>query len=126
MIVLLPLLVRGYFLWRYLESYESTDDAQVDGHIHLIIARISGYVSDVLVDDEQIVKSGDPLVIIDSGLCCRRSEVRSGRRRRGSHVERFADERSGHFKTTTSTLESTQSALADNQASLVGRGGSGK
>jgi membrane fusion protein, multidrug efflux system len=66
LIALLPLLGAGYLLWKYLESYESTDDAQVDGHIHPISARISGDVSDVLVDDEQIVKAGDPLVTIDA------------------------------------------------------------
>src|SRR5260370_30668930 len=65
LIVLLPLLVIGYFLWRYFGSYESTDDAQIDGHIHAISARISGYVNQVLVEDQQIVKAGDPLVIID-------------------------------------------------------------
>src|SRR6516164_8998011 len=65
LILLLPLLVGGYFLWKYLGSYESTDDAQIDGHIHAISARISGYVTQVLVDDQQIVKAGDPLVIID-------------------------------------------------------------
>src|SRR5260370_3819035 len=65
LIVLLPILVIGYFLWRYFGSYESTDDAQIDGHIHAISARISGYVNQVLVEDQQIVKAGDPLVIID-------------------------------------------------------------
>ena len=30
----LVLLVAGFFLWRYLGSYESTDDAQVDGHLN--------------------------------------------------------------------------------------------
>jgi membrane fusion protein (multidrug efflux system) len=65
LIVLLPLLVVGYFLWRYFGTYESTDDAQIDGHIHAISARISGYVNQVLVEDQQIVKAGDPLVIID-------------------------------------------------------------
>src|SRR5215510_11091569 len=64
-IILLPLLVGGYFLWRYLGTYESTDDAQVDGHIHAISARITGYVSQVLVNDQQVVKAGDPLVVID-------------------------------------------------------------
>ena len=65
LIVLLPLLVGGYFLWRYLSTYESTDDAQIDGHIHAISARITGHVSQVLVIDQQIVKAGDVLVIID-------------------------------------------------------------
>src|SRR5260370_13245890 len=66
LIVLLPLLVVGYFLWRYFGSYESTDDAQIDGHIHAISARISGYVNQVLGEDQQIVKARDPLVIIDT------------------------------------------------------------
>ena len=50
---------------RYFSAYESTDDAQVDGHINAISARINGYVIDVLVEDEQVVKAGDVLVRID-------------------------------------------------------------
>jgi membrane fusion protein (multidrug efflux system) len=120
LIVLLPLLVAGYFLWRYLESYESTDDAQIDGHIHPISARISGYVSAVLVDDEQIVKAGDPLLIIDArdyAVAVARSEADvadAEATSRGSRTNVPVTSR-----TTTSTLESAQSALADNQASLV-------
>jgi membrane fusion protein (multidrug efflux system) len=64
-IVLVVLAVAGYFLWNYFGSYESTDDAQIDGHLNAISARISGQVIEVLVDDEQIVKKGDVLVKID-------------------------------------------------------------
>jgi len=64
-IVLVVLLIAGYFLLRYFGSYESTDDAQIDGHLNAISARISGQVSEVLVEDEQIVKKGDVLVKID-------------------------------------------------------------
>jgi membrane fusion protein (multidrug efflux system) len=64
-IVLVVLLAAGYFLMRYFGSYESTDDAQIDGHLNAISARISGQVSEVLVEDEQIVKKGDVLVKID-------------------------------------------------------------
>jgi len=64
-IVLVVLVVAGYFLWRYFSTYESTDDAQVDGHLNAISARINGQVSEVLVDEEQIVKAGDVLVRID-------------------------------------------------------------
>ncbi|MGA8312849.1 MAG: hypothetical protein WB755_22650, partial [Terriglobales bacterium] len=35
------LLVAGFFLWRYLGSYESTDDAEIDGHLNAISARVS-------------------------------------------------------------------------------------
>jgi len=55
-IVLLALLVGGYFLWKHLSTYESTDDAQVDGHVNAISPRISGQVSQVLVADQQVVK----------------------------------------------------------------------
>jgi membrane fusion protein, multidrug efflux system len=57
--------VGGYFLWRYLNTYETTDDAEIDGHIDAVSGRISGNVIDVLAEDEQVVKAGDVLVRID-------------------------------------------------------------
>jgi membrane fusion protein (multidrug efflux system) len=63
--LVIVLAVGGYLLWQYLSSYESTDDAQIDGHINAISARISGHLSEVLVEDSQIVKAGDVLVKID-------------------------------------------------------------
>ena len=42
--VVLVVVVGGLFLWRYLSSYESTDDAQADVHLYPVSARISGYV----------------------------------------------------------------------------------
>ncbi len=59
------LLIGGFFAWRYFSSYESTDDAQVDGHLMPISARINGYVSKVNIDDNQYVHAGDVLVEID-------------------------------------------------------------
>jgi membrane fusion protein (multidrug efflux system) len=58
-------LVGGFFLWRYLSSYESTDDAQADVHLYPVSARISGYVIKVNVDDNQWVERGTVLVEID-------------------------------------------------------------
>ena len=52
-VVILSCLVGGFFAWRYFSSYESTDDAEVDGHLMPVSARISGYVSKVNVDDNQ-------------------------------------------------------------------------
>jgi membrane fusion protein (multidrug efflux system) len=59
------LIVAGLFLWRYLSSYESTDDAQADVHLYPVSARISGYVTRVNVNDNQWVNKGDALVEID-------------------------------------------------------------
>src|SRR6202453_366640 len=54
----------GLFLWNSL-AWESTDDAQVDGHIMPLSARINGYVLEVPVIEGQLVHAGDLLVTID-------------------------------------------------------------
>jgi membrane fusion protein (multidrug efflux system) len=59
------LVIGGIFLWRYLGSYESTDDAQVDAHLYPVSARVSGYVTKVNVGDNQYVEKGTVLVEID-------------------------------------------------------------
>lgn len=59
------LLVAAFFIYRYLSSYESTDDAQVDGHINSVSARISGHVISLNVRDNQYVQAGQVLVEID-------------------------------------------------------------
>ena len=64
-VAIVVLVVFGLFLWRYLSSYESTDDAQVDVHLSPVSARISGYVTAVNVGDNQWVQKGDVLVEID-------------------------------------------------------------
>lgn len=58
-------IVGGLLLWRYLSSYESTDDAQADVHLYPVSARISGYVIRVNVNDNQWVNKGEVLVEID-------------------------------------------------------------
>ncbi|MGA8431701.1 MAG: HlyD family secretion protein [Candidatus Sulfotelmatobacter sp.] len=59
------LLVVGFFIYRYVTSYENTDDAQVDGHVNSISTRISGHVVSLNVLDNQYVKAGTVLVEID-------------------------------------------------------------
>src|SRR5215470_14671515 len=64
-IVSVVIIVAGLLLWRYFSSYESTDDAQADVHLYPVSARISGYVIQVNVNDNQWVHKGDVLVEID-------------------------------------------------------------
>ena len=59
------LLLVAFFVYRYVSSYESTDDAQVDGHINSISARIAGNVVKLNVQDNQPVQGGTVLVEID-------------------------------------------------------------
>ena len=49
----------------FLQSHEQTDDAQVDGDISPVIARVSGYVTKINFVDNQHVNAGDTLVILD-------------------------------------------------------------
>jgi membrane fusion protein, multidrug efflux system len=57
--------IAGVLIWRYLNRYESTDDAQIEGHLNPISARVSGYVLKVHVEDNQYVDKGAVLVQID-------------------------------------------------------------
>jgi len=59
------LLVVGFFVYRYISSYEDTDDAEIDGHINSISARVSGHVIKLDIVDNQYVQGGALLVEID-------------------------------------------------------------
>jgi membrane fusion protein (multidrug efflux system) len=59
------ILVCAVSFWLYSRGYESTDDAQVDGHLNGITARIDGDVKAVHVEENQSVKAGDVLVELD-------------------------------------------------------------
>ena len=87
-IAIIVLLVGGFFAYRYFSSYESTDDAQVDGHLMPLSARISGYIIKVNVDDNQYVQQGDVLAEIDPRdyqVAARKGAGRSLRTRRPPH-----------------------------------------
>jgi membrane fusion protein, multidrug efflux system len=64
-VVLVVLAIGGTFYWLHISKFESTDDAQVDGHLNAISSRVEGTVTQVYVDDNRIVKAGDPLVDLD-------------------------------------------------------------
>src|SRR5256712_2961444 len=57
-------LVAGLFVYYF--NRESTDDAQVDGHITAVSAKVYGRVAEVLVNDNQPVKAGQALVKLDA------------------------------------------------------------
>jgi membrane fusion protein, multidrug efflux system len=62
--IVLVVVVGGYFL-REAFLYEDTDDAQVDGHVMPLSARIRGQVLRVNFVEGQLVHANDVLVIID-------------------------------------------------------------
>jgi membrane fusion protein (multidrug efflux system) len=64
-IAVIGLVIVGLFVYHHVSGYESTDDAQVDGHVNSVSARISGQVTKLNVEDNQYVSAGTVLVEID-------------------------------------------------------------
>src|SRR5260370_10722277 len=66
LVVGVVLAVVGALLYRYFASYESTDDAEVDGYIYPVSSRVAGYVVRVTADNNQFVQAGSVLMQLDS------------------------------------------------------------
>ncbi len=65
LVLLAALAVGGSMYLSYAAERESTDDAQIDGHIYPVSAMIEGTVVDVLFDNNQFVQAGTVLGHID-------------------------------------------------------------
>ena len=63
--LVLILAVGGLYFFAQTASYESTDDAFVDGHITNAAPKIAGRIDKVFIDDNQLLRKGDPVVEID-------------------------------------------------------------
>ena len=59
------LAVAGVLLYRYFATYESTDDAEIDGYIYPVSSRVPGYVVRVTVDNNQFAQAGTVLAELD-------------------------------------------------------------
>lgn len=69
-VVVLALLVAalatgGVLYWNYAQTYESTDDAQIDAHLNSVSARIAGAVTAIHAEENQFVKAGQLLAELD-------------------------------------------------------------
>jgi len=108
----------GLFL--YFHNRESTDDAQVDGHITPIASKVYGRVEKVLVNDNEYVKAGQVIVQLDprdyqaaldeakASLALAEGEARSA----GVDVPRTSE-------TSASNTSSAQAQLGGAQADLM-------
>lgn len=52
--------------YQYSQTHEETDDAQIAADVSPVISKISGYISEVKVKDNQFVKKGDTLIVLDN------------------------------------------------------------
>jgi len=69
LILAVVLIVGGFFGYRtysFSQTHEVTDDAQIASNMSPVISKISGYVQEVYVKDNQFVKKGDTLLTLDN------------------------------------------------------------
>jgi membrane fusion protein (multidrug efflux system) len=64
-VLLLGIAGGGVYWWRVARFIESTDDAFVQGDISVVSPKVEGYVAQLQVADNQTVRQGDVLVVID-------------------------------------------------------------
>ncbi len=105
--------IATFFLLRYLNSYESTDDAFVEGHINPITPRVGGTVIAVHVENNQFVKAGEVLVELDP-----RDYQVALMQARAAHAQALAAVQAAHpaVPITQTTSETT---ISTGQADLV-------
>jgi membrane fusion protein, multidrug efflux system len=117
-ILLAVVLGAGYFI-RNAFLFEGTDDAQVDGHVMPLSARINGYVLEVPVIEGQLVHAGDVLVTIDP-----QDYKIAVNQAQAAFADALASAASSRFNvpitsvTTQSNLESAGTAVTNAQAGL--------
>ena len=64
-LIVLVALGAGARMWYRSHYFVETENAYVAGHVHPVSARISGVVTKVFIDDNQIVKEGDVIAELD-------------------------------------------------------------
>jgi membrane fusion protein, multidrug efflux system len=110
----------GSQYWSYSSIRESTDDAQIDGHLHPVSARIGGTVLKVLVRDNQYVEQGTPLVEIDPRdyqVALDRAKADLAEMEASLHVSRTEVPISS--TTTFSQLSGAEASVGEAEASLT-------
>jgi membrane fusion protein, multidrug efflux system len=116
----LIILAAAYFIRNAL-LYEDTDDAQVNGHVMPLSARVNGHIKDVLVVEGQLVHAGDVLVTIDQ-----QDYDIAARQAQANLADALATSASSHWNvpiasaTAWSGLDSAKAAVRNAEAGVSG------
>lgn len=116
----------GYDYWQFAAAHQSTDNATVTGNIHPVGARIAGTVDRVFVEDNQEIKTGQPLVQLDQRdyqlkLSQAQADLESARRKASSAQVNIALSSKNAEAATTQAqggLGQAQAAIASAQAQV--------
>ncbi|WBL26381.1 HlyD family secretion protein [Zunongwangia sp. HGR-M22] len=115
-------IVYGGYKFIHSLSHEETDDAQVEANMNPIIPHVSGYVEKVYVSDNQKVKKGDTLLVVDNrdynvklqqakaNLAAAKSQVGVAKASIGSYQSNAAASNS-QFKSVSGSIKSAEIKL---------------
>jgi membrane fusion protein (multidrug efflux system) len=65
LLIVAAVAVGGVLYWNYAQTYESTDDAQIEAHLNSISARVAGTVTAIYAEENQMVKAGQLMAELD-------------------------------------------------------------
>ncbi|MEO8759323.1 MAG: HlyD family secretion protein [Bacteroidia bacterium] len=115
MIVVVLLIWGVQTLWNYY-TYEQTNDAQVEEYVNPVISRASGFIVAVKFEENQLVKKGDTLLLIDN-----REYVIQQAQTEASIQKTIAqlDVLESNIHTLQKTAESNKAQIVANQAKVL-------
>ncbi|MBC3788737.1 HlyD family secretion protein [Spirosoma utsteinense] len=108
-IILLAALFFGYSEFRYLQRYETTDDAQIDGDVDPVTPKVGGYVNEIRFKDNQAVRKGDTLFVLDDAdyrIRVAQAEAALQSAQAGAGVSR------SNVNVAAATIQSSQASVA--------------
>jgi membrane fusion protein (multidrug efflux system) len=112
--------IGGAKFWAYLQSYEATDDAQIDGDIYAVTSRIQGVIKTVYVQDNQQVKAGQLLVELDpADYNVSLEQAKASLQEARSQVAAVRPNVSITANTTETTVSTSQADIAVAQAQVA-------
>jgi len=129
LVLVLVALGWGVKTWLYSRAHESTDDAQIDGDITPVLAKVGGYVTNIAVRENEQVSANQVLVTIDdqeyrvrlaqaqADLAGAQAGVSVGGRT--GQAEAGVATASGQSQATTAQIEAARAASVRAQADLA-------
>ncbi len=114
-IILVALAVWGISTLFELRRYEETNDAQVEEYINPITSRVTGYISRISYEENQDVKKGDTLLVIDdSEYVLQEQEANAALTNARAQIQILES----NVITSSKTAEGTQAQIAAAKARL--------
>jgi len=113
----------GMYYYAITQSFQSTDDAFIEGNVTDLAPKIAGRVDRVLIDDNQVVKKSDLLVTIDprdyDATLEQKRAILESFKAQGGAVQATIEQQQEHLNTLESTAESDQATAEADRAKAV-------